>query len=450
MGSGTGQSGRPLGGLERMLWLLRMNLTFAAEVEGPLDAATLRGALDAVQRRHPLLRASVVPARGGPAFVVAPATSPGPPIPLEVTDAPAGSWTRLAESDLDRRFADGEAPLARARLLRHGDGQERATLLVTVSHVLADARATGYLFRDLLEAAERLRATGRADLEEKPLPPTIEEILVRPLRLTEKLKGILRIGRTAGETRNPGPSRLPSAPAAGQGLPSTRILTLVVDPDGTAALAARAREEGTTLHGALAAAHLLALAAECSRAGEAVRLYLACPVNVAARVPSPVTDDVVLFASGVDAAPRVTPGEPLWPLARAVRRQLLEVGDPRERLLPSVLSTGLASRMGPFLPADGRGRDRLVAMAAKGPQITLVTNIGALDIPAAIGPFRPLSFAFVVDNPVAPVMSSVATVGGTLSWCIATQRGEVDDERAGRIAATAGRLLRSAVDRPAI
>ena len=438
-----------------MLWLLRMNLTFAAGVEGPLDAATLRGALDAVQRRHPLLRASVVEERGGPAFVVAPATSPGPPIPLEVADAPAGSWTdwvESAESDLDRRFAAGEGPLARARLLRHGDGPgpERATLLVTVSHALADARAMGYLFRDLLEAAARLRATGRADLDEKPLPPTIEEILVRPLRLTEKLRGILRIGRTAGETRNPGPSRLPSAPAAVHGSPSTRILPLVVDPEGTAALAARAREEGTTLHGALAAAHLLALAAECSRTGEAVRLYLACPVNVAARVPSPVTDDVVLFASGVDAAPRVTPGEPLWPLARAVRRQLLEVGDPRERLLPSVLATGLAARMGPFLPADGRGRERLVAMAAKGPQITLVTNIGVLDIPAVLGPFRPRSFSFVVDNPVAPVMSSVATLGGTLTWCFATQRREVDDERAGRIARAAERLLRGALDRSAI
>ncbi len=427
-----------------------MNLTFAGEVEGPLDPPTLRIALDAVQRRHPLLRASLERGRGAPSFRIAPASSPGPPIPLSVVDDPGGSWTDHAERELDRRFIAGEAPLARATLLRNGGGGS-GTILVTVSHALADARATGFLFRDLLEAAAQVHATGRADLPEKPVPPTIEEVLVRPLRAVEKLRAALQIGRTSGAPKGVRPARLPAATtttattsAANAVFPSTRVLAHTLEPEGTAALVARAREEKTTVHGALVAAQLLAIAAECSPSGGGVLLYLACPVNVAARVPSPVTDDVVLFASGVDAAPWVTPGEPLWQLARKVRRQLLETGDPRDRLLPSVLSTGLVASLAPLFSGEA-GKERLLGMARKGPQITLVTNAGALDLPSAFGPFRPLSFSFLVDNPAAPVMSTVATVGGRMSWCFETQRAEVDDSRAGRIAQTAWGLVRGAL-----
>src|SRR5215470_4244009 len=80
---------RRLAGIERTLVMFSrvspINLVLVAGIGGPALDDLLPAALAALQRRHPLLRASIGGPRARPHFDIA-AGEDLPPIPLQVTD----------------------------------------------------------------------------------------------------------------------------------------------------------------------------------------------------------------------------------------------------------------------------------------------------------------------------------------------------------------------------
>src|SRR5687767_15422204 len=87
----------PLSAAQRRLWFLdqleprssRYNVSLAARLSGTLDVEALRQSLDAIVRRHDVLRTTFTTIDGSPVQVVAPFA----PVPLPVTDLgdlPAG------------------------------------------------------------------------------------------------------------------------------------------------------------------------------------------------------------------------------------------------------------------------------------------------------------------------------------------------------------------------
>jgi hypothetical protein len=99
---------RALGAMERLFWLMDQkhpaHLTVTAEVKGITKVESWRDALDAVQRRHPVLSASIHGNEDGqPALYQVDAS----PIPLRVVDGSVqGRW----ELELDREMAVSFAP----------------------------------------------------------------------------------------------------------------------------------------------------------------------------------------------------------------------------------------------------------------------------------------------------------------------------------------------------
>ena len=139
--------------------LPQFNLPFALRLQGPLDIAALKKALDEVVRRHEALRTAFAwDGETAVARVAAP-DAVGPL--LDVVDMGAGADERVRRLNLVRAKLHAEqeawepidpscAPLARARLLRLSANDH--LLLLTFHHGVADGWSIGLLFDEISKA----------------------------------------------------------------------------------------------------------------------------------------------------------------------------------------------------------------------------------------------------------------------------------------------------------
>src|SRR5262249_18015619 len=112
---------RPLGALERTLWLADqrtpMHFAIAGVIAGAGRGTNWRRALDRVQMRHFMLRARIDVLPGSePRFVFA---SPCAPISLRVVETGVtGNWSAEVAAELARPFNPLATPLLRAVVLQ--------------------------------------------------------------------------------------------------------------------------------------------------------------------------------------------------------------------------------------------------------------------------------------------------------------------------------------------
>jgi hypothetical protein len=234
---------RPLGSLEEFLWLIDQNrpvhFALAAQIQGPTTVWRWRGALDLVQLRHPLLSVCIeTDGNCRPHF----RRETTAPIPLRVVQENnvVQRWESEIELELSIPFNAQKAPLVRAVLLHEAD---EAVFILVAHHSIADGVSIAFVIRDVLQALSRI------PVGLLPLLPAHEEIL-----------GVTRSGVIQAK-----PSRESNSPVPGR--PATylrkedlrpRIKALRLTPQLTGKLRERARQEGTTVHGALSSAAALA------------------------------------------------------------------------------------------------------------------------------------------------------------------------------------------------
>lgn len=141
---------RKLAGLEHAMRITEEHTPFAVvavlRLAGNLSPAALRGALDALQQRHPLLRARILRAGSGYEFRFDVAG----PIPLDVGERPPSDgdgWIAVAQEEMQRRLDMTAGPLVRCRYLAGPSGGD---LILTVHHTIVDGPSGLQLFRELL------------------------------------------------------------------------------------------------------------------------------------------------------------------------------------------------------------------------------------------------------------------------------------------------------------
>jgi hypothetical protein len=128
---------RYLGPSEAYFWLSNQNswkhFVVAAQITGETTTASWRAALDAVQRRHPLLGVCIdADDSGAPYFRLLPES----PIPLQIVPGHAlQGWEDEMETELSTPFPVEDALLISAVLLHEA---HRATILLTMHHSIAD------------------------------------------------------------------------------------------------------------------------------------------------------------------------------------------------------------------------------------------------------------------------------------------------------------------------
>ncbi|OOQ58435.1 condensation domain-containing protein [Mucilaginibacter pedocola] len=230
----TNQQNRTLGAFEKTFWLLDQidskDFALAAEIEGRETVEAWQQALVKLQQRHPNLFAKVVLDQFSRPVLE---HVNGITIPLRVLNVDDNyRWEEEAEKELATRFNTAEAPLLRAVLIQK---PAITVLILASSHIVADGTSLTYLFRDLLNAL-----AGKELQAMKPQLSNDESLgLPEDIIITDAS----HIASLANDFKAVTP----------------KVSSIRVVPAITQRLIEKAREEGTTVHGAICAAVLTAV-----------------------------------------------------------------------------------------------------------------------------------------------------------------------------------------------
>jgi hypothetical protein len=270
---------RALDPAERYFWLLSqigsVNAVLSIYADRRFEAGELRGALRALQRRHPLLRVRVEVVDGEPVFV-----STEGEIPLSIEPLGAGEPVPVARLQV-RPYPEPPHPLVQL-IYMPVEGEDRSVLVLFAHHVYVDGNAARFMLKQLAQVLER----GDGDLgASDEVPPPLHERFPEALRAPRAAVGVLGAVRDerAGQ---PPPDEFPfHARAVGALWPRHDILS--VDGDALPELVARAKATGSTVTGAIGAAMLQAGAALFAT-DEPRWLCLASATDLRTRVEPPL------------------------------------------------------------------------------------------------------------------------------------------------------------------
>ncbi|MCE7062383.1 condensation domain-containing protein [Dyadobacter sp. CY343] len=227
------QQNRTLGAFEKAFWLLDQidskDFCLAADIAGTQPVEKWRKAIDMAQQRHPNLSVRVVlDELGRPTLQHAENLH----IPLRVVHAEQNyRWEQEVEKELSVRFNTEEGPLLRVVLVQKTDS---TVLILAANHTVSDGTSLSYLTRDIL-----LAVTGN---ELAFLEPQVsnDETLDLPEDLPEQIVEKVLELKMKTDIVNP--------------LVSSHRFS----ESTTHNLLERARQENTSVHGAICAAVLLA------------------------------------------------------------------------------------------------------------------------------------------------------------------------------------------------
>jgi hypothetical protein len=223
---------RTLGAFEKTFWLLDQidskDFALAAEIDGTAPIANWEMAIKAVQRRHPNLSVKIVMDELSRPVIE---HVDNLAIPLRVVNARSGyRWEQEVERELSQRFDTAQGPLVRVVLVQK---PQDTVLIVAANHTLADGTSVSYLIRDLLAAV-----TG-AELEKFDIQLSNDQTLGLPDDMPAQTVSDMPILKVSDRIVKP------------------LVSSLLLPVEKTARLIERAREEQTTVHGAICAAVLL-------------------------------------------------------------------------------------------------------------------------------------------------------------------------------------------------
>ena len=285
-----------LSSLEELAWLYDQTSPFhfvmGATFVGVGTAAPWREVIDALQRRHPLLRVRIERDTSAcPKFV----TDEAARIPLRIGDAGIG-WAGEMGRELQISVDHRKAPLIRAVVCGDRTG---STLLLTVHHAIADAISLTWAFRDVM-----LLLSGQP-LEPLGLPVPQDEMLGNALRAVSD---------------RPARSLPPATAGDASFRERLRVQHHALSRELTAAIAEKARSESTTVFGALSAAAILAGRSLSNRwRTEALRFL--CPVS--SRRHAEFQEAVRAYFNIIPLQIALEIGSDLWDLARYCKAAVL-------------------------------------------------------------------------------------------------------------------------------
>lgn len=311
---------RPLDGFELVYYaassVARINGNGIARVRGPLQPALLRPALDALQRRHPMLGVRIVERQGVPHW-----TSIGtPPIPLDVEPRRGPDhWKDAVDRLLNDRFDLARGPLLRCVVLHGQDGVH--DIILAFHHIIGDGMSTISAFDDLLRAHARLAAGQDPGLEPLPEVPPLRDLSPMPVRgLRGRLVVLREVLHLLNLFRKAKPQVLRWDARVPREQRHSRLISHVVPLAEAEAIAARSRKEGTTITGALTAALLWALAEDVG--GPSPTVMCSIPANLRPHLKAIPPPAFGYYAWGFGTIQNFAPAQRFWDVARAVRQDV--------------------------------------------------------------------------------------------------------------------------------
>ncbi len=437
---------RALSPSEKLWWILdhecSINFVMHAQVRGDLSIDIFRPALKAIQARHPLLNVRIVRTGWNALWFKA---SGVPDIPLRVTQCPSTQWTVEAEKELHEAFPVDRGPLVRCTLVQHGPCE--STILLAFHHAIGDALSGTYLLRDLLEALAVAKEGREPFLE--PLAPKEEMNAYFPAwaqRVSARWLYYKFVGRLLGAVLRWG---RPASPEFDRKVPArerrARIVAHQIAPEVVERLHEKARLENTTLHGALLAAQVLAIARDLQKPKKLLYL-IGSPVNLRKQLFPPIGQDVGYFVTIGASLTRAGPTTGFWPLAREIRASLwhcVERGEPFVYPLQHTDLSAVTALMG--LTSWGIRIYGCLAGVLNMGGLAL-SNIGKVEIETFQESFKLESLGFAASGSgISPLISFAATIDQQSTWNFMGMEPVLSKSHTERIAASAVQILHDAI-----
>ena len=414
---------RPLGSTETIYWLLDklycLNFVVFAEIEGRLDATRLQDALATVQSENPLLRAHIVKTHGVYWF-----KSTSPHAPLLPETLPLKNWRQAVERELHTPFDTELAPLARFLWFK-GTGK-KCVVAMSFHHAIADGRSGTAVLLDVLRratvdtspAAHKCAHASSQDLD----------VIRQKAPLLGALQGV-RFWLSKGKEALQFAQQLPAFDPTPLPTRDVRILPFAVEPPLLARLQAQARRHGTTVHGALGAALLLAIQDQFDHPVQR-RLALNSLADLRGVLNGNLSDrDLGLYVTTLCTVHGVGPQTDFWSLAREIRDELQHTMDSGDGNLIN----------GVYPPAPVWGPHTSIAklvqgVVSLGPAASMLTNIGRIDTVDLGTDVRVSTLGFGVSPPAQhPICITAATYGGLMSLHLLHDALKVRPEQAAHI-----------------
>lgn len=428
---------RPLSAVERWYWLCdqfsTLNVISRVRVRGELRIEELRHGLDRLQARHPLLRARIEHDDGlNPRWLPC-----DHPIALrEVYHEQDEQWVQeINERELIERVDPDIGPLIRTVVICGAD--HSYDLLVVVPHIIADGTTVLSLAKQWLTLANDPDSSSWV----APVLPPAEEL--RPPKFTGE-EGAARLAeQTALDTDliarfKPGriePNRL--VPLEKR---RTRLLHRELDGNQLNAVLELSRKHGTTVHGALTAA--LVLAAALDDEPPPTHFVVGSPIDFRGElVPAVGSDEVGTYVATVISVVDTSP--PFWAVASAITADLAK----RKKLGHHFNLVTLVAGAAPQSMAQAR--PFMEFMESEGPINLCSSNIGRYDFPDRIGGWEISEAQFLTGISVnGYFVATINSSHGKLCWNFTYIDDAVPTRRATRIADNCIRLLLSALNEP--
>ncbi len=400
-----------------------MNFVFFAERSGHLDPGRIRAALAVIQDENPLLRSSISwSADRGLCFEPA----PGTPIDLGCREVNADDWQTWLEQELARPFGEGVAPLIRCLYLEM-PSPERSVLALVFHHAVADGRSGNELLRRLLDGIATPKDL-RADGGMSPLPP-MHQVFPPRFRWNEQPDAAKRskAGLTADYKRH-GPLTPLSWLSSAIQTRKPRFIRLGFSSDVTQRLLALSRQHGTSVHGAICAAQLLAQF-RLQMGDDPATLFLSCPVDMRPLLePAQPVAPTALCTSLISAAFVLDSSTDFWALARDVMvqtRKQLARGE--GHLFFNMYGLDGA-------PVGPERMERFSKIILSTWQNTMVSNIGTVAAIASDPAVEAISFA-LCPMPYQTLFNAVSTYQDRLMLNLGYDAGKLSEETAAELAA---------------
>jgi hypothetical protein len=305
----------PLNPLEKLFHNLHDQLggtgTSAAIARYPvrIDPDRFRAATHKMQQVHPALRAVIRPdAEGRPCWEL---PDPPPPIPVAfLDDDDPLAAEKLAFADVDLLFDAANEPQVRFTVVRPRTG-DYSEVVATVHHSLYDGRTLMKTYTEL------------ADCYADPDAARPEVPWARGSRIKKLPIGVPRaVANVAGRIGQNLLSRFrPPAHAPVEASGARRLRKLILSAEQTAALVRRAREENSSVYGALAAA-MLHSSGELFNIGDR-RMSVRSAMDMRTRYDPPLAPDALgCYVDSVRTIFKAPARRPFWDLARRCRQKV--------------------------------------------------------------------------------------------------------------------------------
>ncbi|MCP3757271.1 FAD-dependent monooxygenase [Streptomyces sp. TBY4] len=435
---------RELSPLERLYWIADrsspLNVIARVRVHGHLTPSLHRRALDTLQLRHPLLRVAITDDGTGahPAFI----PLDGRQIPLRYVHVPpddptAATWWEREVNDRELvESVDWRAgPLLRAVVITSGDTGEEDEgtlhdLVLTASHIIADGKTCLSLVREWIELAAQLDCGTQPQATPRRALPATDDLLPpshRGAAGVTRFKAMMRREERAAR-RRPAQRVVPT-----QQVPfeqrRTRMVHRFLTAEQLDLMVTAARRHGTTVHGALAAAMVTAVARDAA-VSVPVHFAIGSPVDFRNDLePAVSPDEVGTYVATVPSRVRYEPGRPLWPMARAISQDLVR----RRRRQEHLATISLPRWTGPKSLADAESFMRF--MDEEGPINLCLSNVGRYEFPDRVGTWRVEEAQFLTGISVmGTIVATTTTSHARLAWNFSYVEELIPTLRARRIA----------------